>query len=79
MTIPVLILVNILQWLAPFFTYHYFTGGTRDSIPYANALSLLVYISVIISSFVLSITVKRLLMLGIGAGRYQLWGMMYLH
>ncbi|KAA5678900.1 peptide synthetase, partial [Klebsiella pneumoniae] len=34
-TIPVLISINILQWLAPFFTYHYFTGGTRDSIPYA--------------------------------------------
>ena len=76
-TIPVLISINILQWLAPFFTYHYFTGGTRDSIPYAIALSLLVYVSVIMSSFVLSITVKRLLMLGIGAGRYPLWGLTY--
>ncbi|MCH7380252.1 MULTISPECIES: delta-poly-L-ornithine synthetase PosA [Acinetobacter] len=76
-TIPVLISINILQWLAPFFTYHYFTGGTRDSIPYAIALSLLVYISVIIASFAVSITVKRLLMLGVGAGRYPLWGMTY--
>ncbi|MGN5803246.1 hypothetical protein ACNQQB_19100, partial [Acinetobacter baumannii] len=46
-------------------------------IPYANALSLLVYVTVIIRSFVLSITVKRLLMLGICAGRYPLWGLTY--
>ncbi|MFX5736457.1 peptide synthetase, partial [Acinetobacter baumannii] len=75
--IPVLISINILQWLAPFFTYHYFTGGTRDSIPNAIAMSLLVYISVIIASFVVSITVKRLLMTGVGAGQYPLWGLTY--
>ncbi len=76
-TIPVLISINILQWLAPFFTYHYFTGGTRDTIPSAILLSLLVYITVILASFALSITVKRVLLLGIPAGRYPLWGMTY--
>ncbi len=76
-TIPVLISINILQWLAPFFTYHYFTGGSRDSIPFAIFMSLVVYIAVIISSFVISIGVKRLLMLGVKAGRYPLWGMTY--
>ncbi|MDH0031691.1 MULTISPECIES: delta-poly-L-ornithine synthetase PosA [unclassified Acinetobacter] len=76
-TIPTLISINILQWLAPFFTYHYFTGGARDSIPYAIFLSLLVYVSVIIASFAVSIGIKRLLMLGVKAGRYPLWGMTY--
>ncbi|EPF74488.1 delta-poly-L-ornithine synthetase PosA [Acinetobacter rudis] len=76
-TIPVLISINILQWLAPFFTYHYFTGGSRDSIPFAVFMSLMVYIMVIIMSFVISIGVKRLLMWGIEAGRYPLWGMTY--
>jgi len=32
---------------------------------------------VIIASFAVSITVKRLLMLGVGAGRYPLWGGTY--
>lgn len=76
-TIPVLISINIMQWLAPFFTYHYFTGDSRDSIIFAILMSLLVYVGVIIASFVISIAVKRLLMLGIGAGRYPLWGMTY--
>ncbi|WHP04343.1 MULTISPECIES: delta-poly-L-ornithine synthetase PosA [Acinetobacter] len=76
-TIPTLISINILQWLAPFFTYHYFTGGARDSIPYAILLSLLVYVSVIIASFAVSIGIKRLLMLGVKVGRYPLWGMTY--
>lgn len=76
-TIPVLISINILQWLAPFFTYHYFTGGTRDTIPSAILLSLLVYVMVILASFALSISVKRVLLLGIPAGRYPLWGMTY--
>lgn len=76
-TIPVLISINILQWLAPFFTYHYFTGGSQDSIPAAIMMSLLVYVTVISCSFIVSIGVKRLLMFGIGAGRYPLWGMTY--
>ena len=76
-TIPTLISINILQWLAPFFTYHYFTGGARDSIPYAILLSLFVYVSVIIASFAVSIGIKRLLMLGVKVGRYPLWGMTY--
>lgn len=76
-TIPVLISINILQWLAPFFTYHYFTGSPRDSVGLAVFISLCVFVSVIIVSFAISILANRALMSGIGAGRYPLWSLTY--
>ena len=75
--IPLLISINILQWLAPFFTYHYLTGGPNDSIPRAIAASLGVYVLSIILSFSISMLAKRLLTSGLQAGSYPLWGITY--
>ncbi|MGE5622962.1 MAG: amino acid adenylation domain-containing protein, partial [Bacillota bacterium] len=33
--VPVLVTIRMGQWLAPFFTYHFFTGDPGDSIPRA--------------------------------------------
>lgn len=75
--IPVLIALSILQWLAPFFSYHYFTGSPTDSVPQAIAISLGVYIVSIIGSFAISILGNRLLLAGIQAGQYPLWSVTY--
>lgn len=77
LVIPLLISINILQWLAPFFTYHYLTGGPNDHISHAIAASLAVYVFSIVLGFAISITGKRLLTRGIAAGRYPLWGATY--
>ncbi|WP_445114659.1 Pls/PosA family non-ribosomal peptide synthetase [Acinetobacter sp. WZC-1] len=77
LVIPVLIALTILQWLAPFFTYHYFTGSPGDSIPAAIGISLGVYIISIVASFAISIACRRLLLGGIQAGKYPLWGGVY--
>ena len=75
--IPVLIALTILQWLAPFFSYHYFTGSPSDSIPHAIAISLGVYVLSMIASFALSIVGNRLLLRGVKAGEYPLWSRTY--
>ncbi|WP_151979947.1 Pls/PosA family non-ribosomal peptide synthetase [Acinetobacter guerrae] len=75
--IPVLIALTMLQWLAPFFSYHYFTGSPTDSIPNAIAISLGVYVASIIASFAISILGNRLLLSGIQAGQYPLWSRTY--
>lgn len=31
------------QWLAPFFTYHFFTGDEMDSVPFAVEMSVLAF------------------------------------
>ena len=77
MIIPVLIALSILQWLAPFFSYHYFTGSPSDSIPYAIAISLGVYVLSMIASFALSIVGNRVLLTGVKAGEYPLWSSTY--
>lgn len=77
LVIPLLISMNILQWLAPFFTYHYLTGGPNDSIARAIAASLGVYVFSIVLSFSISISAKRLLTTGLKAGSYPLWGINY--
>lgn len=77
LVIPILISINILQWLAPFFTYHYLTGSPNDHISTAMLASLGVYMASIIISFVLTISLKRLLLSNIKPGSYPLWGTTY--
>lgn len=75
--LPALISIHILQWLAPFFTYHYLTGGPNDKISVAILASLGVFVASIIISYACSIIGKRLLMAGMKPGRYPLWGLTY--
>lgn len=77
LVIPLLISLNILQWLAPFFTYHYMTGDTNDHLSHAIAASLGVYVISILLGFSISIIGKRVLTSGLQAGSYPLWGSTY--
>jgi non-ribosomal peptide synthetase-like protein len=75
--LPLLILWHISSWLAPFFTYHFFTGEPDDSIGFAVVASLGVFVMLELASFVVAIAGKRLLLGRLRPGRYPLWGVTY--
>lgn len=77
LVLPLLIGLQILQWLAPFFTYHYLTGSPGDSLLRAVLASLGVYVLSLLTSFAVSILGRRVLLAGLGAGAYPLWGVTY--
>lgn len=76
--LPVIICLQIMKWLAPFFAYHYFTGEPTDSTAVAIAISLGVLILTEVVSFIVAIVGNRLFASGVKAGRYPLWGKVYL-
>ncbi|BDT72950.1 D-alanine--D-alanyl carrier protein ligase [Comamonadaceae bacterium OS-4] len=75
--IPWLVAMRMGQWLAPFFTYHFFTGEPGDSIPVAIAASVLAYLLATILEFAIAIAGKWLLMGRMKPGSYPLWGFTY--
>lgn len=75
--IPCLVAFRMLQWLTPFFAYHFFTGDSGDSIPRAVALSLACFLLVTIAEFFLAIAAKWLILGRMKPGKYPLWGMTY--
>ena len=75
--VPVLVLLRMSQWLASFFTYHFFTGDPGDSITVAIAASIGVFLLATIFSFLVAIVSKWLIIGRIKAGRYPLWGFTY--
>lgn len=75
--LPFLVLWHISSWLAPFFTYHFFTGDPGDSVAFAVAAALGVFVLFELSSFVVAIAGKRLLLGRLRPGRYPLWGATY--
>jgi non-ribosomal peptide synthetase-like protein len=75
--LPFIVLWHMGTWLAPFFTYHFNTGEPGDSVPVAVAWSLLVFILIEISSFLIAIIGKRLLVGNLQPGRYALWSTTY--
>ena len=76
-TIPLLVALNMMQWLAPFFTYHFYTGDPDDSIPRAVAMSVTAYVAVTLLTFVVTIAGKWLVLGRARPGRYPLWGLTY--
>ncbi|RZU47952.1 non-ribosomal peptide synthetase-like protein [Fluviicoccus keumensis] len=72
--LPLLVVLQILKWLAPFFTYHELTGEPGDSIALAIGWSLVVFLLSQLAGFAVAIAGNRLLLAGIGPGRYPLWG-----
>src|SRR5512135_69888 len=74
LTLPLMIGLQIMNWLAPFFTYHYFTGDPGDSIPFAIFASVLVFLGAHLVNLSIAVMSSRLLLLGIEPGRYPLWG-----
>ena len=75
--LPFFITLNIADWLAPFFVFHYFTGEPGDSIPRAIAYSLGIFALTRLGNVAIAILGKRLIARRLSAGRYPLWGFTY--
>ena len=75
--IPLLVLIKMAQWLAPFFTYHFFTGDEADSVPFAVAMSVLAFVIATLAEFVIAWAGKWLIAGRLKPGRYPLWGLTY--
>ncbi len=76
-TVPVLITLRMAQWLAPFFTYHFFTGDPGDSVARAIAASIVVFLLATLLEFVFAIGGKWLVAGRLKPGVYPLWGATY--
>jgi non-ribosomal peptide synthetase-like protein len=74
---PVLVALRMAQWLAPFFTYHFFTGDPGDSVPRAIAASVGVFLIATVLEFAIAIAGKWLIAGRLQAGEYPLWGLAY--
>jgi non-ribosomal peptide synthetase-like protein len=75
--IPWLVAFRMAQWLAPFFMYHFHTGDPDDSIVFASALSVVVFLLSTLLEFGVAIVGKWLIIGRMKPGRYPLWGFMY--
>lgn len=75
--IPCLVAIRMLQWLAPFFAYHFFTGEPSDSIPVAIGFSILIFLGVTVAEFFFAIAAKWLILGRLKPGIYSMWGMTY--
>ena len=75
--VPWLVAMRMMQWLAPFFTYHFFTGDPGDSIARAIAVSVLVFLLATLFEFGVAIAAKWLIAGRLKPGRYPLWGVTY--
>jgi non-ribosomal peptide synthetase-like protein len=75
--IPCLVAIRMLQWLAPFFAYHFFTGEPSDSIPVAIGFSILIFLGVTVAEFFFAIAAKWLILGRLKPGIYPMWGMTY--
>lgn len=75
--VPWLVAMRMAQWLAPFFTYHFFTGEPDDSLALAITASVLSYLVATLLEFALAIAGKWLLVGRLRAGQYPLWGITY--
>jgi non-ribosomal peptide synthetase-like protein len=74
---PALVALRMAQWLAPFFTYHFFTGDPGDSVPLAIAASVGVFLLATVMEFAIAIAGKWLIAGRLQAGSYPLWGITY--
>ena len=75
--IPWLVVMRMMQWLAPFFAYHFFTGDSDDSIGVAIFLSVGVFLLLTVVEFFIAIAGKWIIAGRLKAGCYPLWGMTY--
>ncbi|NHZ65793.1 Pls/PosA family non-ribosomal peptide synthetase [Massilia genomosp. 1] len=77
LAIPPLVTLRMAQWLAPFFTYHFFTGEPGDSVARAVAASIGVFLFATVMEFVIAVAGKWLIAGRLKAGSYPLWGWTY--
>ena len=74
---PGLVALRMAQWLAPFFTYHFYTGDPGDSVALAIAASAGVFLLATAMEFCIAIVGKWLIAGRLQAGSYPLWGLTY--
>ncbi|MDO5625806.1 MAG: amino acid adenylation domain-containing protein [Pseudomonadota bacterium] len=77
LAIPLLVLLTMAQWLAPFFAYHFHTGEPGDSVAWAVLASVLTFLGAIALNFVLAWLGRRVIAGHIRPGSYPLWGLTY--
>lgn len=77
LAVPPLLTIRMGQWLAPFFTYHFHTGSPGDSVPFAVAMSILVFLFATVLEFAIAIAGKWLIAGRLAAGTYPMWGFVY--
>ncbi|MCU6435209.1 amino acid adenylation domain-containing protein [Undibacterium sp. Jales W-56] len=75
--IPFLVAMRMVQWLAPFFAYHFFTGEPGDSIARATILSVAAFLLLTLLEFAIAIAGKWLIAGRLKPGKYPLWGFTY--
>jgi non-ribosomal peptide synthetase-like protein len=75
--VPFLVALHMAQWMAPFFTYHFFTGEPDDSVALAVAASVLAHLLTTLLEFAVAIAGKWLIAGRLKPGRYPLWGVAY--
>ncbi|MGY3804429.1 Pls/PosA family non-ribosomal peptide synthetase [Pigmentibacter ruber] len=76
--LPFLIILRVLNWLLPFFAFHYMTGDHEDSIVLAISASLVTFIITQLLTFLIVIFFSRIILYKIKPGKYPLWGKTYL-
>ncbi len=74
---PLLVLLKMAQWLAPFFTYHFFTGEPEDSVGVAVMMSTLMFLLATVLEFAVAWAGKWLIAGRLRPGVYPLWGWVY--
>ena len=75
--IPILMILHIGDWLAPFFVYNYFTGDDSDGIPLAVLYSLATFVAAVIATLGVAVAAKWLFVGRLRPGRFPLWGATY--
>ncbi|MFY8041353.1 MAG: Pls/PosA family non-ribosomal peptide synthetase, partial [Rhodoferax sp.] len=77
LAIPPLVALHMVQWLAPFFAYHFYTGEPGDSIAIAVMASLVAFLLSTLMEFGVAILGKWLILGRLREGSYPLWGLTY--
>ncbi|MFM2088763.1 MAG: hypothetical protein RLZZ237_3632, partial [Pseudomonadota bacterium] len=75
--VPLLVTLRMAQWMAPFFTYHFFTGDPGDTVARAIAASIGVFLLATLAEFAIAIGGKWLIAGRLKPGNYPLWGLTY--
>ncbi len=77
LAVPPLVALRMMQWLAPFFMFHFHTGDPSDSVGLAVIFSMGAFVAAIGLSFIVTVAGKWLVLGRARPGRYPLWGMTY--
>ena len=77
LVLPIMVSLRMVQWLAPFFMYHFLTGAPGDSVPVATLASIAVFLLATVLQFGLAIAGKWLIAGRLKPGVYPLWGLTY--